>query len=249
MQTDPLYWRQAGNGPPLLLIHGLLLTGAMFEPVQDALASSFRVLAPDLRGAGRSRPLPPPDTVAQHARDLAAGLHALSLSSVAVLGYSQGGAVAQQLALDYPGLVSRLILACTFAHNQMTWSEKLEGQVLPWLVRLLSARQLAGLMPGLTPAQRQALEAMISSNDKGYMVAATRTMLAFDSRARLGDIGCPTLIVTGEKDQAVPFHHARQLAQGIPGARLHVIPQAGHEMIWTHGPALVEAVEDFLRQT
>ena len=80
------------------------------------------------------------------------------------------------------------------------------------------------------------------------MVEATRRMLGFDSRHRLRNMECPTLIVAGANDTAVPLHHARMLAQGIPHASLHVIPNAGHEMIWTHGVELVDAVQLFVRE-
>src|SRR5512135_3395645 len=108
--TEQLYLRQAGIGTPFLLIHGLLVNGDMFGPVFDTFARSYRVLAPDLRGCGHSTHLPPPYTVEQHAYDLALLLKSLSISSAIVLGYSQGGAVAQQLAIDYPNLVRHLIL-------------------------------------------------------------------------------------------------------------------------------------------
>lgn len=190
----------------------------MFEPVLESLANDYRVLTPDLRGSGRSGHLAPPYTVEQHARDLARLLASLSISSTVVLGYSQGGAVAQQLALDYPDCVSCLVLCCTFAYNRLTWQEKLEGLVMPWLVRLFSARQLAQMVKGLTPEQLQQLETMIASNRKSRMAEAIEAMLRFDSRPRLEDIKCPTLVVAGATDTAVPLPHARMLAQEIPDA-------------------------------
>jgi 3-oxoadipate enol-lactonase len=248
MLAEQLHLKQAGNGMPLLLIHGLLMNGEMFEPIVEKLAQNCHVLVPDLRGFGRSKQLAPPYTVEQHARDLACLLNSWSIPSTVVLGYSQGGAVAQQLVLDYPSLVSHLVLCCTFAHNQLTWQEKFEGLLMPWLVRVCSAKQLAHMAKGLTPEQSKQLETIIASNHKSRMVEATKVMLHFDSRHRLGEIACPTLVVAGATDAAVPLHHARMLAQGIPGARLHIIPDAGHEMIWTHGAQLVDAVQSFLQQ-
>jgi pimeloyl-ACP methyl ester carboxylesterase len=117
---------------------------------------------------------------------------------------------------------------------------------MPWLIQLFSAKQLAQLFKGLTPEQSKQLERIIASNHKSRMVEATKVMLRFDSRHRLKDIKCPTLIVAGETDTAVPLHHARMLSQGIPNAKLFVIPSAGHEMIWTHGADIMNAVEFFL---
>ncbi len=103
-QASPelLYFIERGSGSPLLLVHGLMVTGEMFEPVIEQLAARHRVIVPDLRGHGRSRGLPPPYTAVQLASDLAHLLDYLDVDSTAVLGYSQGGAIAQQLVLDHP---------------------------------------------------------------------------------------------------------------------------------------------------
>src|SRR3984885_6976710 len=113
----PLYFTEHGSGPPLLLIHGLMVSGEMFEPVIEHVATRHRVIVPDLRGHGRSRGLPPPYTAAQLASDLSRLLDHLGIDSTAVLGYSQGGAIAQQLVLDYPKRCDRLVLACAYAFN------------------------------------------------------------------------------------------------------------------------------------
>ena len=74
----------------------------MFEPVIKHLASRYRLIVPDLRGHGRSWELLPPYTTEQLASDLARLLDHLDIESTVVLGYSQGGAIAQQLVLDFP---------------------------------------------------------------------------------------------------------------------------------------------------
>ena len=81
-----LYFTERGSGPPLLLVHGLMITGEMFDPVIDELATRHRVIVPDLRGHGRSRGLPPPYSARQLAADLARLLDDLAIGSTAVLG-------------------------------------------------------------------------------------------------------------------------------------------------------------------
>src|SRR6478609_3592322 len=117
MAANLVAFTEHGAGPPLLLVHGLMITGEMFEPVLDHFAERHRAIVPDLRGHGRSRALPPPYTVEQLARDLADLLDHLGVEMVDVLGYSQGGAVAQQFVLDHPARCRRLVLACTYAFN------------------------------------------------------------------------------------------------------------------------------------
>src|SRR5438874_11674760 len=141
-----LYFIERGSGPPLLLVHGLMVTGEMFEVVIEHFATRHRVIVPDLRGHGRSRALPPPYTAAELASDLARLLDHLDIDSTAVLGYSQGGAIAQQLVLDYPKRCDRLVLVCTYASNMATFRERLEGHLIPLLIHLLGMKRFAKLV-------------------------------------------------------------------------------------------------------
>lgn len=246
-----LHFTERGAGPPLLLVHGVMITGDMFEPVLDRFAARHRVIVPDLRGHGRSRTLPPPYTVEQLARDLSRLLDHLDVRSADVLGYSQGGAVVQQLALDDPARCRRLVLACTYAFNTATLREKLEGHAAPLLIAALGMKRFAELVIALGLKRVESRRAewvvgLIADQDPHLMTAAWKAAMAFDSRPRLGDITCPTLVVAGRRDNAVPFHHATMLHEGIRGSTLAVIDDADHALVWTHPDALVRIVEEFL---
>lgn len=251
MSSDLLYFTDRGSGPPLLLVHGLMMTGEMFEPVLDRFATRHRVIVPDLRGHGRSRGLPPPYTVRQLAADLSRLLDHLGIGSTAVLGYSQGGAVAQQLALDDSDRCQRLVLACTYAFNMATPREKIEGHVAPTLVRVFGPRRFAEIAVSVGAKElgkeRAAwLIGLIADQDRKLMVSAWNETMAFDSRKRLAAIACPTLVIAGSKDQAVPMHHAEMLHDGITGSQLAIVDGAGHTLIWTHSDEFVRLVEEFL---
>lgn len=84
LASDLLHFTERGSGPPLLLVHGVMITGEMFQPVLDRLAARHRVIVPDLRGHGRSRRLPPPYTVAQLAVDLSRLLDHLGIDRPAL---------------------------------------------------------------------------------------------------------------------------------------------------------------------
>lgn len=250
--SELLYFTERGSGPPLLLVHGLMVTGDMFAPVMERFATRHRLIVPDLRGHGRSRGLPPPYAAAQLASDLSRLLDHLNIGSTAVLGYSQGGAIAQQLVLDYPNRCSRLVLACTYAFNMATFREKLEGRLLPLLVRILGMKRFAKLAfsQGLTQIGKERadwLAGLMADQDRQLMLHAWREAMAFDSRRRLAEIGCPTLIVAGSKDQAVPIHHAKMLHAGIIGSQLVVIDGANHALIWTHSDELLRVTDEFLQ--
>jgi 3-oxoadipate enol-lactonase len=246
-----LYFTERGSGAPLLLVHGLMVTGEMFEPVLAQLAARHRVIVPDLRGHGRSRGLPPPYTASQLALDLARLLDHLGIDSTAVLGYSQGGAIAQQLVLDHPGRCSRLVLACTYAFNTATVREKLEGLGVPVLIRALGMRRFAKLVisQGLKRVARERADrvvGLIADQDRALMVSAWRETVAFDSRRRLAEIKCPTLVVAAADDDAVPIHHARMLRDGIAGSRLVIVDGADHALIWSHPDELARLTDEFL---
>jgi 3-oxoadipate enol-lactonase len=249
--SDLLYVTQHGAGPPLLLVHGLMVSGAMFEPVVARFAATHRVLVPDLRGHGRSRGLPPPYTARQLAADLARLLDHLGIAATAVLGYSQGGAIAQQLVLDHPEHCTCLVLGCTYAHNMATPREKLEGHLLPVLVRVLGTRRLAELVVAqgakeLDTERAAWLVRLMADQDRRLMVAAWQETMAFDSRPRLAEISCPTLVIAGSHDRAVPRHHAWMLHAGIAGSALVVIAGAGHTLIWTHPAEFVRVTVDLI---
>jgi 3-oxoadipate enol-lactonase len=251
LESGQLYFTEAGSGSPLLLVRGLMVNGEMFEPVLDRFAAFHHVIVPDLRGHGRSRALPPPYTARQLAADLAGLLQQLGVESAAVLGYSQGGAIAQQLALDWPERCSRLVLGCSFAYNMATPREQLEGHVTPFLLRILGPRRFAEFVVSqgakeLDKERAAWLVNLMANQDRKLMAAAWKETMTFDSRPRLEEIACPTLIVAGSTDRAVPMHHAEMLHAGIRGSQLVVIEGAGHTLIWTHPDEFVRVTEDFL---
>ena len=246
-----LYFTERGSGPPLLLVHGLMVTGEMFEPVIEHFATRHRVIIPDLRGHGRSRGMPPPYTTAQLASDLSRLLDHLGIDSTAVLGYSQGGAIAQQLVLDHPKRCDRLVLACTYAFNMATTREWLEGHLAPLLIRVLGMRRLANLVVSqsllqLDKERANWLAGLMADQDRMLMLTAWKETMAFDSRKRLAEIRCPTLVIAGSNDQGVPIHHAKMLHDGIHGSQLVIIDGADHALIWTHTDELVRVTEELL---
>ncbi len=247
-----LFFQQAGNGAPLVLLHGLGGDGTMFDPIVPAFTPQHQVIVPDLRGHGRSQDLPGPYDVPQLAADVIDVLDLLALQSVDVLGYSHGGAVAQYLAYTFPHRVRRLMLACTYAYNALSFREKIEDRLRPWLMRLLGPGRLmrfairTGALGPLEAEHARRLEAMIARSGTRHMMAAAQGLTTFDSRSWLAHIGQPTLIIAGENDPAVPLAHADMLAQGIPHARLERIAHAGHLLIWTHTDQFIALMKGFL---
>ncbi len=252
--AEPVFARVMGQGPPMVLIHGLAVSGEMYAPVADQLAGDHLLIIPDLRGQGRSAAMPGPYCAARLAADVAGLLARLEVRQATVLGYSQGGPVALQLARDHPDLVGRLVLACTYAFNMASRRERVEGFVMPWMFRILGPRRIGALArrrPGITggkPLTRQQAEfvaGLIAETPRAAGAALARQAMAFDARPWLAEVAVPTLVVAGAEDSAVPAHHARMLAGGIAGATLAVVAGAGHMLICTHPSELVGIIRDW----
>ena len=251
--SNGIFFKVVGDGEPLLLLHGLMVNGAMFDSLVELLQGRFRMLVPDLRGHGRSGELAGPYDVPKLASDLDAVLEESGFGRCAVLGYSHGGAVAQQLAHTRPTGVSRMVLACTYANNVGTLRERLEATVFAVLLGFLSPGMLANLLVhpsrpgpagaiGLTREQAVWLRSLMAANRWGPMRAAVQGMVTFDSRPWLKELQTPTLVIGGAQDTAVPQYHFDTLVNGIPQARGRLVERAGHTLIWTHTREFAEIV-------
>ena len=251
-RTPGLNFAETGSGPPLVLIHGLMMSGGMFSTVLPLFAEQHRVICPDLRGHGGSAGLGPPYTIPQLAKDVVELLDRLGIDQFDLFGYSNGGIVAECIGATYGPRVRRLVLACAYAYNRGTLREKAEAAVVPWVIRGLGMQKFSRFM--FSRARQSGAESLASpaqimaSNAKRLMLAALHEAMFFDARPLLSRIEAPTLIIAGAKDDAVPMHHADQLVSGINGARLEVVPEGKHTLIWTNPDDVVAITERFLRE-
>lgn len=247
----PFYFEEVGEGPPLLLLHGLGSSGADWLLQRAVFARRYRVLTFDLRGHGRSAPIPT-TSVDRYTVDVATFLDATNWRQVHVVGLSLGGMVAQRLALDRPDLVASLILVNTCARLRISLL------VLPilflrlWAVARTDPQRLgrsvaANLFPH--PDQRPLYEETArrySQNDlrcyRAAMIAAGR----FNVKAELGRLSMPTLVVAGDRDTVISWPHKVRLARLIPGARLAVIHNSGHATPMDQPARFNRTVLDFL---
>lgn len=246
-----LFFKEFGQGEPLVLLHGLAVNGHMFFPIIDRLSQNHRLIVPDLRGHGRSEALPGPYSPKQMSEDVRGLLDSLSIKAADILGYSEGGAVAQQFARDYPECVKRLILACTFEYNVGTLTEQVEAIFSPLLARTVGIKRLGRIAlrlsggPKLSRELLQEFEDMLPT-DPDKIAQAIREMNKFDSRPWLSQITAETLVITGSDDKAVPLYHSKTLAHDIKNARLKVIEGAGHFLVLTHADEFADQIEGFL---
>jgi pimeloyl-ACP methyl ester carboxylesterase len=245
-----------GEGPPLLLIMGLGYGRWGWEPVAEPLAQDFRVLTFDNRGVGESDVPPGPYTMRQLAADAAAVLDAFELERAHVMGTSLGGMIAQELAIEQPERVGRLVLACTtpggvtsYPMPQQTVDLMLEATQLDPLVAVRRFTENA-LAAGADRADlvERILELRLSNRfDFAGWQAQAMAGATFDAIERLGGIQAPTLVLTGTADAVVDWRNSELLTERIPDARLELFPGCGHLFFWEEPDRFVTLVREFLR--
>jgi pimeloyl-ACP methyl ester carboxylesterase len=253
-----LYYESRGRGPAVLLVMGLGMTLTAWWRTVPVLAASFRVLAFDNRGVGRSEPAALPYTVAQMADDAIAVLDAAGEDAAHVYGISLGGMVAQEVALRHPERVRALVLGATtpggsratapddsalafFARGAAMGTEEIAWASVPFIYSERTRRRHADRIAA-DIARR--VRFPVDPRAYGHQVAAA---VAHSTSARLRHIAAPTLVVHGEEDAVVPAGNARVLADAIPGAELRLLPHAGH-LYATDDPRADRVIAGFLRR-
>ena len=234
---------EAGTGPSLLLVHGFTGAAEDFSDHFDDLAARWRTVSFDHRGHGASGRAPEYPTTLM-AADVVALVQDLGLAPALLVGHSMGGFVAQEVALARPDLLRGLVLMDTGA-GAVQLDDELRALVAAaaTVARTEGMAALLSLMkqypePLDTPANQR-----LKRERPGYEEWCDRKFLATDPEAYaqlveqfltqddrltgLAAVTLPTLVMVGEEDR--PFlRTSREMAATIPGARLEVIPDAGH---------------------
>ena len=253
LDTIELAYGEAGSGPPLVMIHGLGGSRDDWTLQIEDFSTHYRLIRPELRGHGQSPRPPGPYRVELFAADVAMLMMRLEARPAHVVGLSLGGAVAMQLALDYPELVRSLTLVNTASHFiSPDWRQRLMG------VRRFAALYLGGmekvaqdvagrLFPLLEQAAiRSEAIARLTANDPVAYRNALWAVARFNVTDQLPSIACPALVVSGDRDYAVPLASKERLAECIPGCRLEVIGDSGHATPLDQAEAFNQVVLQFL---
>lgn len=238
-----IHYRTAGSGPPLILLHGgsvsndpvwnSLLWG--WAPYIDELASSFTVLAPDLRGHGWTRN--PAGSVSYDllAEDLAALIETLGLDRPAVIGFSDGGIVASVLTIKDSDALS--------AHVNIAGYDLFDpaSPTMAMMRKNLAAEDPSAVEPGYAQLEAQGgpwFDALLASHDAAQGPGTWRTVLgdAFDRWTapighdldELRQISTPTLIMAGDRDACCSPEESVRAFRLIPGAELAIVPRRPH---------------------
>lgn len=232
-----LYHAEAGYGMPLVLIHGFPLDHTLWHHQLGGLRDVARVIAPDLRGFGKSPEARRAVTMEQHARDVAHLLDRLGLDRAVIGGLSMGGYVALAFAELFPERLTGLILCNTRAVADADGAKKTRETVArraleegmtalaPILVQPLLSDQTRKAQPQLIGF----MDAMIGRQDPAGVAASSRGMAVRPDRmGLLHRIKVPALVVTGNGDRLMAPAESEAMAARLPNAKLMVIPGVGH---------------------
>ena len=248
-----LHCEIAGEGQPVLLIHGLGSCTEDWAPQIAYFRQSHRVISIDLRGHGRSSKPRGAYSMERFAEDTTAALDELETGPVHVVGISLGGMVAFQLAVAAPHLVKSL----TIVNSGPEVPARTFKQRLPLYIRLLfiytlGLRKMAKMIAKkLFPEPDQAdlrngFIDRLTGNDKRCYVASLRAIFAgWGVADRLGDIGCPVLFIAADQDYT-PVALKQVYVDRLPDARMVVIPNSRHALPMEKPDAFNRALADFL---
>ena len=251
-----LRYVQAGKGAPLLLIHGYPLDHTLWQPQVDGLADVARVIAPDLRGFGQSDAPEGVYTMEVYSDDLRALLDLLQIERAVVCGLSMGGYIALAFWRKYAERVRALILVDTRAGADAPAARQARLDMVEQVKQRGSAPAADAMLPRVLaqstrlshPDLVESVHAMMLRQPPMGIIGAQLGMAERpNSTPTLPTITVPTLIVFGAEDVITPAEtEGRSLADAIAGARLVVIPNAGHLSNLEQPEVFYAAVREFL---
>lgn len=222
-----IYWKLEGEDtrPPLVLLNSIGCDIDLWAPALPRLRPYFRLLRIDTRGHGASDAPAGDYALPMLAGDVLAAMDAAGIDTAAVAGVSLGGMIAMQMALDAPRRVTGIGLVCTSATMARdTWSARVatvRGQGMASIADMAMGRFLSPAFAAERPeVAATVLRGLLTVSADGYAGcgAAIRDMAI---QPRLGEIACPTMIVTGARDSSTPYEgHGEHLVAGISTAEL-----------------------------
>ena len=245
---------RTGEGRPLLLITGIGANLDMWAPLQR-LVTDRELIAFDAPGVGLSQRPRAPLRMPQLARVVRELMDALALERADVLGYSFGGALAQELARRAPDRVRRLVLCATGPGLGGVPPRPMAALMLATPARYYHPRLLALSVPRIAGG-RTARDPSVLAENAGARLARPPDLLGYayqlyatagwSSLPWLHRVKQPTLVVAGDDDPSVPVWNARILAARLPDARLHVIKGGGHLFLLDEPQSAVGRILGFL---
>lgn len=253
-----LYYELHGKGPDLVLIQGLTANYRVWSLMLENLATHFRVLVFDNRGAGQSSQPKGGYTIDDMATDTAKLMEYLQIDSAFVVGHSMGGAIVQKLCILHPDKVKAAIIAGSIAQQPKTTGMQIETTtklinagvsqnlifetVIPWIYGNTFLENPANMEAEL---KRMQSDPDLQTYD-GY-VGQVAALENYNTLSQLKKIHCPTLVLGGDEDLLTPVSCSEIIAEKIPKARLEIIKKCGHMFSREQPKAFMKHIISFFK--
>jgi 3-oxoadipate enol-lactonase len=247
-----VYYEVHGDGKPLILLHGLGSSTRDWQFQLDDFAARYQVITLDLRGYGQTDHPRGPYSIRQMSQDVVALADHLEISNFHLLGYSMGGAVALQLAVDHSHRVDKLIVVNSQpSFVPAGFRQKLEYYMRKIVVSTMDVKRLAPVIARRlfpNPDQQELRELVIdrySKNDTQAYLATLNALANWSVAPQLNDLTMPTLFIAAEHDYTSVEDKKRYVDQ-IPNARMVVVENSRHGTPLDQPEAFKGLVLDFL---
>lgn len=250
-----IHYEVSGAGPAVVLGHSLMCDTEMWRGVTPRLAARYRVINVEARAHHRSR-ASQPFTLEDLAADWLAILDREGIERASLVGLSMGGMTAMRIALRAPGRVEAMVLIDSNASVEER-AKRAQYALMGAIYRRFGMpapliARTAQIMIGKTSRTRhpeliEELRAVVGTHDRAQIPWALQAVFGRgDLLPRLSAIYCPTLVLVGDEDRATPIAKSRQIAAGIPGASLEVVPGLGHLSALEDPETIADKVLTFL---
>ncbi|MFX0144471.1 MAG: alpha/beta fold hydrolase [Candidatus Hodarchaeota archaeon] len=258
-----IYYEIHGEGYPFVLIRGLSSSLNSWPPYSiNQFSKTFRTILFDNRGAGRTDITDGKYTAKMMVEDTIGLIDTLGIKETYVLGFSMGGCIAQEMVINYPNRVSKLILTSTWCGPPHGIRPIPEKNPFPKMIPLLQEGKYEEMAKILTNSlfsenYKKSNPRIIEKVIKNYMDNAPSLkgfegqyayVESFDSYERLSEIKIPTLILHGTEDIILPVENAKILAERIPSAELILFENTGHGMNIQENKLWTQKIIEFLKR-
>lgn len=228
-----LNYRRYGTGPALVFLHGFVGGAGYWLPQEVAFKGAYDVISVDLPGFAGSGGVTAPDTIAGYGDTVIELMDAIGVGSFSLVGFSMGGMVAQQMALDHAGRIDKLVLFGTAAVGNMpsrfeTWAESAKRVENDGVPATTDNTVATWFVDGTDSPMHAYTRAACDGASLEGCVTVMNAMMDWSAAERLGDISMPTLVICGDRDRSATPADALVMWDGIPNARLAVMPGCAH---------------------
>ena len=228
-----LNYRRHGKGRPLVFLHGFVGSAAYWLPQEVSFKGAFDVISVDLPGFAGSADVPAPDSIAGYGNAVIELLDGIGVGSFALVGFSMGGMIAQQMALDHGGRIDKLVLYGTAAVGELpsrfeSFTESSKRARSDGIAATTDNTVATWFVDGTASPMHAYTRAVCDGANLDACLTVMNAIMDWTAADRLGEIATPTLVVVGDRDRSATPADAMVLWNGIPDAHLSVLPGCAH---------------------